>query len=307
MPKMSLVPLLILLLIWPPANPEQEVERGVETILVGLRSAEEESQVVIYLLALGNAMLPETIPSLLDFAEEGPAAVTAAAISALRRFPAQHISSEVGTEATKAWCSSSCSKPSHQGAEPQFAHCTLLIALSHQVKQAMRRIFHEKRKSYEKTCRLAAAEILLDNEPSPMDIVNILLAANELEVEMATFLLLKIQSSLHADHHPARWVWRARSNFPLDLHHLFFSSLQLWLLTQHDVKPASIPSWSSQNTASLLILPRGNKTWACGFGRYLGGQSCGSWDSARFVAAFISPSAQNKPSADIFFRAKQKL
>ncbi|NXW84241.1 MTP protein, partial [Alopecoenas beccarii] len=138
---------------------QQEVERGVETILVGLRSAEEESQVVIYLLALGNAMLPETIPTLLDFAEEGPAAITAAAVSALRRFPAQHISSEV--------------------------------------KQAMRRIFHEKRKSYEKTCRLAAAEILLDNEPSPMDIVNILLAANELEVEMVTFLLLKIQNSLH--------------------------------------------------------------------------------------------------------------
>nr|XP_021148578.1 microsomal triglyceride transfer protein isoform X1 [Columba livia]XP_021148579.1 microsomal triglyceride transfer protein isoform X1 [Columba livia] len=163
----------------------QEVERGVETILVGLRSAEEESQVVIYLLALGNAMLPKTIPNLLDFAEEGPAAVSAAAISALRRFPAQHISSEV--------------------------------------KQAMRRIFHEKRKSYEKTCRLAAAEILLDNEPSPMDIINILLAANELEVEMATFLLLKIQSSLHADHHPARKIMKDILRDPRINNYHFFS------------------------------------------------------------------------------------
>ncbi|NXV85814.1 MTP protein, partial [Calonectris borealis] len=137
---------------------QQEVERGVETILRGLRGAKEEPEVVIYLLALGNTALPETIPTLLDHAEEGPAAVAAAAISALGRFPARHISSKV--------------------------------------KRAMRRIFHEKRKSYEKTCRLAAAEILLDNEPSPMDVINILLAASELETEMATFLLLKVQNSL---------------------------------------------------------------------------------------------------------------
>lgn len=68
----------------------------------------------------------------------------------------------------------------------------------------MRRIFHEKRKSYEKTCRLAAAEILLDNTPLSMDVINILLAAHHLGTEAATFLLLKVQSSLHANHHPAR-------------------------------------------------------------------------------------------------------
>ncbi|NXY48431.1 MTP protein, partial [Ceuthmochares aereus] len=138
---------------------QQEVERGVKTILVGLRGAEEESEVVIYLLALGNAVVPETIPTLLDHAEEGTTTITTAAISALQRFPARHISSKV--------------------------------------KQAMRRIFHENRKNYEKSCRLAAAEILLDNEPSPMDVINILLATNEMEVETATFLLLKVQHSLH--------------------------------------------------------------------------------------------------------------
>lgn len=87
----------------------------------------------------------------------------------------------------------------------------------------MRRIFHEKRKNYEKTCRLAAAEILLDNEPSPMDVINILLAAKELETETATFLLLKVQNSLRADHHPARWVWRGRLLFsPPSSTSLFF-------------------------------------------------------------------------------------
>ncbi|KAM6203821.1 uncharacterized protein WM294_005385 [Sarcoramphus papa] len=183
-PKMS--PPLILLLFCPPANPEQEVARGVETILAGLRGAEEESEAVIYLLALGNAVLPETIPTLLDHAEEGPAAVATAAISALRRFPARHISSKV--------------------------------------KRAMRRIFHEKRKSYEKTCRLAAAEILLDNEPSPMDVINILLAASELETETATFLLLKVQNSLHADHHhPARKIMKDIMGDPRINNYNFFS------------------------------------------------------------------------------------
>ncbi|NXV65605.1 MTP protein, partial [Molothrus ater] len=137
---------------------QQVVERGVETMLRGLRGAEEEPKVVISLLALGNARLPETIPTLLEHAEDGPRAVTAAATSALQRFPAAHISSKV--------------------------------------KQVMRRIFHQKRKSYDKTCRLAAAEILLDNHPLPMDVINILLATSEMETEVATFLLLKVQNSL---------------------------------------------------------------------------------------------------------------
>lgn len=101
--------------------------------------------------------------------------------------------------------------------EPPFAHhrpnSTIFIALLHQVKRAMRRIFHEQRKSYEKTCRLAAAEMLLDNEPLPMDVINILLATIEMETETATFLLLKVQNSLRGDHHPARWIRKGQLHF----------------------------------------------------------------------------------------------
>ncbi|NXO62042.1 MTP protein, partial [Phainopepla nitens] len=138
---------------------QQVVQHGLETILRGLQGAKQEPKVVIHLLALGNTMLPETIPILLGHAEDGPMAVTAAATSALQRFPAPHISSKV--------------------------------------KRVMRRIFHQKRKSYDKTCRLAAAEILLENHPWPMDVINILLATSEMETEMATFLLLKVQNYLH--------------------------------------------------------------------------------------------------------------
>nr|XP_026653872.1 microsomal triglyceride transfer protein large subunit-like [Zonotrichia albicollis] len=70
----------------------------------------------------------------------------------------------------------------------------------------MRRIFHQKRKSYDKTCRLAAAEILLDNHPLPMDVINILLATTEMETEVAMFLLLKVQNSLRDHHHLARKI-----------------------------------------------------------------------------------------------------
>ncbi|NXB33484.1 MTP protein, partial [Eulacestoma nigropectus] len=164
------------------------VERGVETVLGGLRGAKEEPEVVIYLLALGNAMLPESIPTLLDHAEDGPTAVTASAISALQRFPAPHISSKV--------------------------------------KRVMRRIFHQKRKSYDKTCRLAAAEILLHNHPSPMDVINILLATSEMETEMATFLLLKVQNSLRDHHHHlARNIMKDIMGDPRINNYNFFSKV----------------------------------------------------------------------------------
>ncbi|XP_062436635.1 microsomal triglyceride transfer protein-like [Rhea pennata] len=163
----------------------QEVERGMETILQGLGGAEEEPEVVIYLVSLRNALLPETIPTLLHYAEEGPAAVAAAAVAALQRFPTRHISGEV--------------------------------------KRAMRRIFHEKRKSYEKTCRLAAAEILLDNEPLPMDVINILLATKELETEMATLLQLKVRNSLRAEHHPARKIAKDVMSDPQINNYNYFS------------------------------------------------------------------------------------
>lgn len=144
----------------------QEVGLGMETVLRRLRDTKENSEIIIYLLSLQNALLPETIPTLLHYAEEGSAGVSGTAVSALQRFSSQHITGEV--------------------------------------KKAMRRIFHQKSRNYEKTSRLAAAEILLDNEPLPMDLTNILLATKELEAEMSKFLLSKIQTSLHSHHHPAR-------------------------------------------------------------------------------------------------------
>jgi len=51
-----------------------------------------------------------------------------------------------------------------------------------------------------------------------VNVINILLATGEMETETAPFLLRKVQSSLRAPHHPARWVWSRRMPFSL----LFF-------------------------------------------------------------------------------------
>lgn len=67
----------------------------METILQSLEHTRDNAERVIYLLALKNALLPETIPTLLDYAEEGSAAVSAAALSTLQRFSTQHITSQV--------------------------------------------------------------------------------------------------------------------------------------------------------------------------------------------------------------------
>ncbi|XP_039562657.1 microsomal triglyceride transfer protein large subunit-like isoform X2 [Passer montanus] len=94
-----------------------------------------------------------------------------------------------------------------------------------QVKRVMRRIFHQKRKGYDKTCRLAAAEILLDNHPLPMDVINILLATSEMETEVATFLLLKVQNRLRDHQHLARKIMKDIMGDPRINNYNFFSKV----------------------------------------------------------------------------------
>uniref|UniRef100_A0A8D2KSK1 Vitellogenin domain-containing protein n=1 Tax=Varanus komodoensis TaxID=61221 RepID=A0A8D2KSK1_VARKO len=142
----------------------EEVRLQMERILHKLKSTRSNSERVIYLLSLKNALLPESIPTFLHYAEEGPAPISATALSALQRYPAQHISDTV--------------------------------------KAAMKRIFYQVRRKYSNVLRLAAAEILLDNDPSPADFTHVLLVTRELQPEMAQFLLSKIQGILRSPHHP---------------------------------------------------------------------------------------------------------
>ncbi|KAM4674426.1 microsomal triglyceride transfer protein large subunit [Amazona ochrocephala] len=128
-------------------------------ILNRLEKAKKDDNVRMYLLALKNALLPEAIPLLLKYAEseEGPTSNLAA--TALQRY------------------------------DPSF--------LTKEVKKTMNRIYHQNRRVHEKTVRTTAAAIILNSNPSYMEVKNILLSIGELPLEMNKYMLSMIQDILH--------------------------------------------------------------------------------------------------------------
>ncbi|XP_034281912.1 microsomal triglyceride transfer protein large subunit-like [Pantherophis guttatus] len=144
----------------------KEVSFAKEAILKKLHGSKTDWEKMMHLSSLKSTLLPEFIPTFLYYAEEGSSTISAAAVTALKRFSTEHITSTV--------------------------------------KMAMRRIFHEVKRKYQKHSRLAAAEILLDNNPSQMDFINIVLASKILSPEMQIFILSKILSIISSDNHPTR-------------------------------------------------------------------------------------------------------
>ncbi|ELW63363.1 Microsomal triglyceride transfer protein large subunit [Tupaia chinensis] len=64
------------------------------------------------------------------------------------------------------------------------------------VKKTLNRIYHQNRKVHEKTVRTAAASVILNNNPSYMEVKNILLSIGELPKEMNKYMLSIIQDIL---------------------------------------------------------------------------------------------------------------
>ncbi|KAK9400601.1 microsomal triglyceride transfer protein large subunit-like [Crotalus adamanteus] len=146
----------------------EDVSFAKETILKKLHGSKTDWGKMMHLWSLKSARLPESIPTFLYYAEEGSSTISAAAVIALKRYTTKHITSTV--------------------------------------KMAMRRIFHQVRRKYKKFSRLAAAEVLLDNNPSHMDFINILLASRQLPPEMQRFILSKIVGIISSHNHPTRQV-----------------------------------------------------------------------------------------------------
>lgn len=65
------------------------------------------------------------------------------------------------------------------------------------MKKTLNRIYHQNRKVHEKTVRTAAAAVILKNNPSYMDVKNILLSIGELPKEMNKYMLTFVQDILH--------------------------------------------------------------------------------------------------------------
>ncbi|XP_056422899.1 microsomal triglyceride transfer protein large subunit isoform X2 [Hyla sarda] len=127
-------------------------------ILDGLQKADNPSDVKMYLLALKNANLPEGIPLLLKYSESGEGPVSSIAVGALQKY---HIS-----------------------------------FISDEVKKVMNRIYHQNYKIHEKTVRTAAADIILNSQPTYMEVKNLLLSIGELPLEMNKYMLSVFQDIL---------------------------------------------------------------------------------------------------------------
>lgn len=64
-------------------------------ILGGLGKAEKKEDIMMYLLALKNALIPEGIPLLLKYAEAGEGPISHLAITSLQRYDVPFITNEV--------------------------------------------------------------------------------------------------------------------------------------------------------------------------------------------------------------------
>jgi len=69
----------------------------------------------------------------------------------------------------------------------------------------MNRIYHQNRKVHEKTVRTTAAAIILNSNPSYMEVKNILLSIGELPPEMNKYMLSMIQDILEFEM-PSRYI-----------------------------------------------------------------------------------------------------
>ncbi|ELK23260.1 Microsomal triglyceride transfer protein large subunit [Myotis davidii] len=119
---------------------------------------------------LKNALLPEGIPILLKYAETGEGPISHLATTTLQRYDVHFITDEV--------------------------------------KKTLNRIYHQNRKVHEKTVRTTAAAIILNNNPSYMEVKNILLSIGELPKEMNKYMLSTVQDILRFEMPASKMIRR---------------------------------------------------------------------------------------------------
>ncbi|XP_020036599.2 microsomal triglyceride transfer protein large subunit [Castor canadensis] len=146
------------------------VVEAKKLILGGLEKPGKKEDTVMYLLALKNALLPEGIPLLLKYAEAGEGPISHLATTTLQRYDVSFITNEV--------------------------------------KKTLNRIYHQNRKIHEKTVRTTAAAVILKNNPSYMEVKNILLSIGELPKEMNKYMLSTIQDILRFEMPASKMVRR---------------------------------------------------------------------------------------------------
>ncbi|XP_068613032.1 microsomal triglyceride transfer protein-like [Brachionichthys hirsutus] len=127
-------------------------------LLDGPDGTQDESEMQMYLLALKNSMLPEAIPIFTKYAESAVGAYCTIALTALQKYDVSLVTAEV--------------------------------------KQTVNRVYHQNRRIYEKNVRAAAADVILNSNPSYMEVKNLLLSIGNLPHEMNKYMLSKIRDIL---------------------------------------------------------------------------------------------------------------
>nr|KAG5707699.1 hypothetical protein BaRGS_003274 [Batillaria attramentaria] len=143
---------------------QQPIVKEVQTLLVtGLENCGEQTCRQMYLRALGNAGLPDTIAVILPHTETPNAAMlSCTAIEALRRMHKQFIDDSV--------------------------------------KQAMLRILHQNQVQYDSSVRVAALMMILRNQPSPQVLKDILLAGlDQTNFEFSTYVVNSVRDAAVTD------------------------------------------------------------------------------------------------------------
>ncbi|KFO37134.1 microsomal triglyceride transfer protein large subunit [Fukomys damarensis] len=146
------------------------VVEAKKLILGGLEKPAKKEDTKMYLLALKNALLPEGIPLLLKYAEASEGPISHLATTTLQRYDVPFITDEV--------------------------------------KKTLNRIYHQNHKVHEKTVRTTAAAVILNSNPSYMEVKNILLSIGELPKEMNKYMLAMIQDILRFETPASKMVRR---------------------------------------------------------------------------------------------------
>ncbi|XP_005091025.1 microsomal triglyceride transfer protein large subunit [Aplysia californica] len=141
------------------------VDEFRQLVIEGLSACTEEPCKLMYLRAMGNAGLPASVPIILPFAESTSSAMLAStAISAFRRI------------------------------HKRF--------LGQQVRDALARVYHQNKASYDSTVRIAALEVLLELEPSAPLVRNVLLSCLEQgNPEFSTYVVRMLLDAATANAH----------------------------------------------------------------------------------------------------------
>ncbi|XP_004703496.1 microsomal triglyceride transfer protein large subunit [Echinops telfairi] len=146
------------------------VVEAKKLILGGLERPEKKEDTTMYLLALKNALLPEGIPMLLKYAEAGEGPVSHLATTTLQRYDVPFITEEV--------------------------------------KKTLNRIYHQNHRVHEKTVRTTAAAIILNSNPSYIEVKNLILSIGELPKEMNKYMLAIVHDLLRFEMPASKMVRR---------------------------------------------------------------------------------------------------